>query len=302
MKKFFVVSCLGCAGLLALALVTVVLVGWVGGRKAEFTDATASYEPLTTEELSASVDLSAGSPVEVTGPHRVTLTVSGVDEVSVRPCEPGAGPRVDATYDMKRVEFSETMTRRDEGSWDYQVEMRGSGSQLTRLVQRIFSGRKSTLEMCLPRNVPVEFIASAGKGGLEAELGGLHLTAVELSLDMGGGFVNFGEPLVEPAGHVTIRSNMGGAFVAGLGNASPSELDIGNRFGGLTVDLSGAWRNDATITIEGRAGGATMLIPRTVRVVGGPDTAADPGGLAEGVPVLTFAPGTNFKEVTVKRR
>jgi hypothetical protein len=307
MKKFFAISCLGCAGLLVIAVAVVMLMGWVGSSRAEFTNATASYEPLTAEELSASADLSSDPPVEVddpsaTQPHRVTLTISGVDEVSVRPCEPGSGLQVDAAYDTKTVEFAETMTRLDDGRWDYTVEMAGSGSQLTRLVQQIFSKERSKLELCLPRDVPIEFIAHADKGGLEAELGGLSLTGLDLSLDMGGGFVNFDSPLSAPADYVTIRANMGGAFVAGLGNASPATLDIGNRFGGLTVDLSGEWKNDATISIEGQAGGATLLIPSTVSVVGGPDTAADVADLVEGAPVLTFAPGTNFKDVTVHRR
>jgi len=41
----------------------------------------------------------------------------------------------------------------------------------------------------------------------------------------------------------------------------------------------------------------------TIRAnMGGPDTAADVADLVEGAPVLTFAPGTNFNDVTVNRR
>lgn len=305
MKKFFLVSCLGCVGLLILAAVTVTLIGWIGSRRAEFTQAQATYEPLLLSELAESRDASdpqqpAGGTLTAAG--RVTLRLAGVDEVKIDACEPGQGPKLDANYDVRSTEFSETMARGDDGGWEYQVTMTATGSTLTRIVQRIFSGERSQLTLCLPPDVPVELVSEMSRGGMTAELGGLWLTGVDVSMEMGGGVVNFGTPLREPMDHLAVRSEMGGGVVAGIGNASPADFYIANRMGGFTADLSGAWKRDALIRVDSTMGGATLILPSSVRVKGAPDLAPDAAGLPENAPVLTFEPGTDFEKVTVQRR
>jgi hypothetical protein len=180
--------------------------------------------------------------------------------------------------------------------------MTSTGSGLMRLIQRVFSSQRSELTLCLPPDVPVELVAEMSRGGMQAELGGLWLTGVDVSMSMGGGVVNFGTPLREPMDHLTVRSEMGGGVVSGIGNASPAEFLIANKMGGFTADLSGAWKRDALIRVDSSMGGATLILPDSVRVEGAPGVGPDAAGLPETAPVLTFAPGTNFEEVTVRRR
>lgn len=79
-------------------------------------------------------------------------------------------------------------------------------------------------------------------------------------------------------------------------------LDLDYRFGGLALDMTGDWKQNAQIEIEGVAGGVTVILPRSVRVDGVPDLAPAVGPDAETAPTLFFAPGTNFKDITVRRR
>lgn len=306
-KKFFKFSCLGCLGIVFLLVVTVALFGWISGSNAEFTEAGASYAPeqfagtahLVEMDTTRSADLPEALGTLV---NRVKLIVSGVENVVIRPCSEDEGLVVEATYNKKRIEFSETLNEEPDGNWTYTVEMTGSGSDLARLIERFFSGRDASLNVCLPADAPIALEIDMDRVGLEAELGGLWLPTIDLDLDRAGAFVNFDSPLRVPADSVSIRMNMGGLVLHEIGNASPAVLDLDYRFGGLALDMTGDWKQNAQIEIEGVAGGVTVILPRSVRVDGVPDLAPAVGPDAETAPTLFFAPGTNFKDITVRRR
>ena len=139
-------------------------------------------------------------------------------------------------------------------------------------------------------------------GGLEAQLGGLWLPTIELDVDRGGWVVGFDAPLRAPAESIAVQTKMGGLVFAGLGNASPAELEVEYRMGGFTFDMTGEWKRDAQIRFEGASGGGAVIIPTSVRVEGVPDLAPGATTHTETTPTLFFAPGINFDEVTVKRR
>ena len=67
---------------------------------------------------------------------------------------------------------------------------------------------------------------------------------------------------------MTLRSKQGALLAGSLGNASPRELEIDHRMGGLRVDLSGAWARDADVRISSRMGGCTLVLPQDVEIVG----------------------------------
>ena len=180
--------------------------------------------------------------------------------------------------------------------------MTGSGSYATRMIERLFSGRGASLDVCLPADAPIALRAELVDAGLEAELGGLWLTTLDVDLERAGTFVNFDVPLREPAESISIQANMAGAFFNGVGNASPALLDVDYSMGGLTFDMSGEWKRNAQIDLEGRAGGVTVLLPASVRAEGVPDLAPAAEAHPETAPTLFFSPGTNFEDVTVKRR
>ena len=180
--------------------------------------------------------------------------------------------------------------------------MKASGSQITRLIEKLFSGRGASLDVCLPADVPIALLAEMNQTGMEAELGGLWLSTIDVGFDKAGGFVNFDAPLREPAESVSVRANMGGMVLLGLGNASPSVFTVDYRFGGLTVDMTGEWQQNAQIELDGSAGGLTIIVPRSVRVEGVPDLEPVAGTDPETTPTLFFAAGTDFEDIRVQRR
>jgi hypothetical protein len=180
--------------------------------------------------------------------------------------------------------------------------MTGSGSYLARMIEKIFSGRGGSLEVCLPADTPIALQVELLDGGLEAELGGLWLPTIDVELHRAGTYVNFDAPLREPAESIRIRANMAGGFFNGIGNASPAVLDVDYSMGGLTFDMSGEWKRNAQIDLDGRAGGVTIVVPRSVRVEGVPELEPTAVASPETAPTLFFEPGTNFDDVNVKRR
>jgi hypothetical protein len=281
---------------------TLLLIGWISGNNATFTETGAEYEPdriragrvLTPEDLATSPDLGANAAIPA---NRVFLTTDGVEMARIRPCAAGEGLVVKAEFNEKRFDFSETLVEEADGSWAYSIEMTRHGSGLVSLVERIFTGRESTLELCLPSEVPIEVTVDTKRVGLEAEFGGLWLPKLDIVLDRGGGFVSIDEPFRVPAQSVSIRANMGGAVITGLGNASPAELNLDYRFGGFNIEMTGAWKRDALITMTGTTSGVSLTLPRSVRVEGVPDLLESSAG--EGAPTLTFAEGVNWKDVEV---
>jgi hypothetical protein len=288
MKKLLKISCMGCVGLALFVVLSFVALGLIAKGRAEFTEATASYQPLTVEKTDTSTDLtgtdSSGEPNETpaTASGRVHLLLSGVDEASIRRCDSREGMSFNATYDSKSMSVSETMTEKDDGSWTYVVDMEFSGNGLGRLAGRLLGGQASTMELCLPEDIPIEIVVESAQGSLMAEFGGLWLPSIDVSLSMGG-----------------------------LGNASPAEIDLSTtkggftlantvHFGGVVLDMSGAWKRDVLIRIDSESGESTLIIPRSVRVVGAPDAGLE-NGLPESAPTITFTPDTKFDELTIRR-
>ena len=296
-KTFFKFSCLGCLTVIFLFVAVVGIFGWISGSNATFTEAEANYTP---EQVAASLPLSDFD--QTTGSvNRVKLFVSGVESVVIRPCEENEGLAVEASYNDKRIDFSETWGQEPDGTWSYNVEMKGSGSEFMRLVEQIFNRREDSLNLCLPADAPVALEAQLERVGLEAELGGLWLTTLDIGLDRAGAFIGFGSPLREPVSSMSMQVNMGGVVFHGVGNASPGMLNADYKFAGLTVDMSGDWKQDSQIDLKGMASGVTVIVPRSVGVEGVPDLAPAVGSHPETNPTLFFAPGTDFEDISVRR-
>ena len=114
----------------------------------------------------------------------------------------------------------------------------------------------------------------------------------------GGGAVEFGTPLREPAESVTIGFSQGGGAIEGIGNASPAKLDISFSMGGGYIDLRGPWQRDAEVTIDQNMGGVSLQLPRNVvlRGIGRFDTEEAAEGAQE-APVLRFSTSSHFGEL-----
>ena len=209
--------------------------------------------------------------------------------------------RSSASPDAGSYDLSESF---DEGSaeegWVYEVTFRRTSDSSYALTQlkELLGGTKPKVKVYLPSDVPFDLEVDVLQGGAEVELGGLWLTSVDLQFLQGGGAVEFGTPLQQPADSVAISFSQGGGAIEGIGNASPAELDVSFSMGGGYIDLRGPWQNDAEITIDQSMGGVSLQLPRNVvlRGIGRFDTEeAAEGG--EEVPVLRFSTSSHFGEL-----
>ena len=78
------------------------------------------------------------------------------------------------------------------------------------------------------------------------------------------------EPVREPMQRLSIHGSMGGLVAKRLGNASPRELDVDVRMGGIDLDLRGQWMRDADVSIAIGMGGGAVRLPKDARIVGLP--------------------------------
>lgn len=296
--KWFKYGCFGCLGVLALLLVAGAVIWGLAYQKTASMDVQEQIltHPLeeapavTAEALAADMPAGAGEAMEASRPvpGRVTLNLSQAD-FRVEPAGPGEPLRVEGTFDRNSYTLEESFEAADDGGWDYQVRFsRSEGAGLLTTLSEMISGARPKLAIYLPPGHPMALKADVKQGGLTAELGGLWITEADLDFAMGGFDFRVSEPLREPMERMVIRGQMGGGSFAQLGNASPRSLEVEFKMGGLSLDLHGAWKQDARIAIEQSMGGAHVGLPSGVNFEGLPPEAGTRPQAGPDAPTLTF--------------
>jgi len=179
--------------------------------------------------------------------------------------QPGEGVVVKASYDANIYELTEFGQTWPDSSWVYQVRFRRTISGLQAMLSSILGGGAETeVHIYLPPDLQFELNLLVNQGGLEADIGGLWLTDVDVRMRQGGLELNVSEPLREPIGLFSLHGRMGGCAIRNLGNASPRVIDLGFSMGGVAVDLSGHWRNDCDAKFTLRMGGMEVVVPENL--------------------------------------
>jgi hypothetical protein len=267
----FKFGCFGClAVIFLLTLITAIIFGIAWNQvRIEEVETTELTKVLTVPEPVGIEDGGLEVPTEfvVTEPAgRVILDLRNT-VFEIRPARPGEPLSVEARFDINNYE-------------------------------ELLGGSKPRVKVFLPSDVPYDLELDIMQGGAEVELGGLWLTNVDLHFLQGGGAVEFGEPLQRPAESVAIEFSQGGGAIEGVGNASPSTLDVSFSMGGGYIDLRGPWQQDAEITIDQSMGGVSVDLPSNVvlRGIGRYDTEK-PAEVGEEVPVLRFSTSSHYGEL-----
>jgi len=309
--KWLKYGCFGCLGVLAVvAIVVVAVIGIARQRAREMKP----EEQVMTRQLpgespglplgAVTGDLGASKPPGPAAPAgRVVLHLSD-GEFHIRPAGAGEAARVQASYDHRMYELTESFEPSGDGVWTYAVSFRrtGSSSFLTSIAELI-SGRKPRVEIALPPDVPLDLQVEASRGGTDAELGGLWLRSADLRFSMGGAQLDFSEPTRQPMEHLGIRVEMGGGSFESLGNASPGTLEVDHSMGGMNLDLRGRWARDATIRIASSMGGGALILPRDVDIVGLEGRSREPAGDGGAhVPTLTFSVDSQMGDLRIVDR
>jgi hypothetical protein len=272
-RKWLRCGCLGCLVLVVAAvLISAVLLAvvYIGSEAEQFEDRTLAPEiPVPGAEPDgkpARPDLPAEPPA---GPGKLVLDVRQ-GQLFIDPAAPGEPFNVKARYDQSLCQLEETLDT-DSEPWLYHVDFGCEAGGFLQAVRRMFSGTDPEVRVYIPADLPVQLELHVGQGGAVLDLGGLWLSEMDIDFEMGGVVVDFDEPLREPMQRMELRGSMGGLVAEKVGNASPRNLLVDYRMGGMELNLKGQWLQDSEIEIRFRMGGGDVILPDNARVEGIPD-------------------------------
>ncbi|MFT5232799.1 MAG: hypothetical protein ACI9UK_000962 [Candidatus Krumholzibacteriia bacterium] len=262
---------IGCLGILAFVALILIILGInlavVVNRNG---DEELREEVLTSESAPSdeSVAIEWSDPKDenkpLAGLGRVVLELNQ-GEFHLHPGKPGDGVLVKASYDANIYELNQFGHTWADSSWVYQLRFRRTISGLQAMLSGIMDGNDETsIHIYLPPDLPFELNVLVNQGGLEADVGGLWLTDIDLRMRQGGISFEVSEPLRQPLGTFSLHGRMGGGEIQDLGNASPRVVDIGFNMGGVALDLSGEWLNDCDATLAVKMGGMEVAVPRNL--------------------------------------
>jgi hypothetical protein len=309
-KKWFKYGCLGCVGLIGMAVLSgacVVGVAWLQSNKEEVEDRVLRPDlPATTPIPPADAETADRETAEValipstTGRVILELSQAGF---TVKPARPGEPMRVEATFDKTSYELTESLDEADDGSWVYRVGFNQTGFGLIKSIKQAFSGNEPEVHVWLPRDAEIALDVNIGQGAAEIELGGLWLTSAELEVNTGALDIDFREPTKRPMERLAIDGSMSAYAAGGLGNASPRQLVLGSTMGAMDVDLRGEWLADSDVTVRFSMSGASLRLPRDVTIAGveGHSRVFEPDPPAEvPPPTLTFTISGDPKNIQIR--
>lgn len=286
-------SCLGCFGLLLLAVVGMSVLAALGNK-----------EPRMETYRSSSTSSSAlhAAPVVPGGTGTVRLDVS-LCHFRMEPGRPGEGFALRGDYDAARMSVEESFEGDVETGWTYEVKI------LSRTFGFVNASDDScSITLAVPPDWPFRLEGSVGIGETRIDLGGTAVASVDLSTGIGEHSLLFGEPTARPLEFVTMTGSIGEMRLERLGNASPAKVEVRHRIGETTTDLRGPWRNDSHVEIRGGVGAAILRAPREAGIV------LDGGGVTigeseleelwsrhtrDGMPTLTLSVSQRVGEVSI---
>ncbi len=263
-------GCLGCLGVLVLGFVflgvNAVMVMNRGDSEPIEDRVLSSDTVAATEPIAKSKVAPAAGDKPAAGRGWLILELAQ-GEFQLHPGEPGTGVTVKASYDASIFELEEYSHIWPDSAWVYHVRFHRTITGLQAILHEIMGGSEGArLHIYIPPDLPVELNILVKEGGLEAELGGLWLTDLDLRFDRGGVTLSVNEPLREPLENLVIHGRMGGGEISGLGNASPALLDVSCFMAGMALDLKGAWSRDCDARLSLSMGGMELLVPDNIEL------------------------------------
>lgn len=195
---------------------------------------------------------------QLAGEEQLAVNVSyGAGELRLRAAEPGVLYRMRLRY--------------DEDSFEPVAQLRGSRLRLgvRSTGSRIpWKGgeRSGELELELARGLPMDLDLELGATRSRVELGGLSLTALEVSAGASETTVSISDP--NPLRARTAKFEVGAASfrVHGLGNLNAERIRLEAGVGDVTLDFTGEWRGNTDVQVEMGLGSLTLRFPTGVGV------------------------------------
>lgn len=127
-------------------------------------------------------------------------------------------------------------------------------------------GEMSRLDLRFGPDVPLNLDLKFGAGQATVDLGGLNVASARIATGASAGQLKFSQPTKGTCQDLDLQVGAARMEVAGIGNLSPQSMNVQGGVGDVTLDFSGAWRNDTHAKISMGIGELHMNVPRSVGV------------------------------------
>jgi len=131
-----------------------------------------------------------------------------------------------------------------------------------------FGGEHNRLALDLSPAVPHILDLSLGEGESLVDLSDLMVEGLSIRGGAGDVRVVFGTPNETVADDFSVTGMLGDIFLDRLGNSNASRIEVRGGIGTLEIDLSGQWRHDAKLDVDGAVGNILLAVPidRAIRL------------------------------------
>lgn len=181
----------------------------------------------------------------------------GFGRFEAGPADPGVLYRVDLRYDEEvagpAVEYEDGRLRIASGE-------REAGFRFGR------DPGGSSLAVALPRDVDLDLRMELGAVQSDVELGGLRLRELSLATGAAESRLDVSEPNPVELGRARLQVGAAEFTALRLGNLNADRISVEAGVGEVTLDLTGAWRRDAEVSVDMGLGALHLRFPEGLGV------------------------------------
>lgn len=203
---------------------------------------------------------SASRPVAAERFLHVTLDFSGGTLVLL-PATNGQLYGMKLNYD---ADHSSPVQQYDPRTGILRLGVESTGSNGIRVTSR--RQLEQTARVEFSPNVPLVLYANLGAGDASLDLGALTLTELNLHGTASRAAVDFSRPTLGVCKSATFTVGAAELDVRHLAAAGCAAIRVDGAVGSVSLAFDGAWRRDATLTVDLSMGGLTLNVPRGVAV------------------------------------
>ncbi len=181
----------------------------------------------------------------------------GAGRFSVGPAESGV------LYHMQ-IEYDEDVFRplaEYEGS-----SLRIGTESLGRRFRLIRDRGAGEMELALSRDVAMDLNLDFGAVQADIDLGGIHLTRLEINTGASQTQIDISEPNPETMSRASMDVGAAEFTVRNLGNLNTEVIEIDAGIGEIDLDFTGDWRQNARVSVDMGLGSLVLRFPRGLGV------------------------------------
>ena len=181
--------------------------------------------------------------------------------LKVRPGSPGSLYRMELSYDPQRFA---PLSKVDSSGTDLRLGIKSSGQAGISVGLKNDRPQDGLIELN-PRTI-LSLDVSLGAAQADLDFGGLRVSQAEIRTGASETTLRFSSPNRVQCEQMSISVGAAEFSAYQLGNSDCKTISVDGGVGGVLVDLTGAWKRDATITLAVALGDISLVLPREVGV------------------------------------